>query len=159
MFANLGVHRLALARACLPGLVPGVVSAAMARPSPDPVEACATALVRYRGGGAMLYEEVGTAPRPAWLAAGIHLVFERGIVGWDATSWRLAGRDGAREETLPPAGPVYAPVWTAVAAALRGDGPAPDAGGNALDVAVVRAAYESARLGSEVAVDGEGFSA
>lgn len=159
MFANLGVHRLALARACLPGLVPTLVSAAMARVPSDPVEACTTALVRYRGSSSMLYEEVGTAPRPAWLAAGIHLVFEAGVVAWDERAWRLAGRDGAREEPLTPAGPVYAPVWSAVAAALRGEAPAPTAHGNALDVAVVRAAYESARLGAEVAVDAGGLSA
>lgn len=153
MFANLGVHRLALARACLPGLRPALVSAAMAAAPGDPVEACTTALVRYRGGGSMLYEEVGTAPRPPWLAAGIHLVFENGIVGWDERAWRWQRRSGAAEEPLPPAGPLYGPVYGALAAALRGEGPAPSAEGNALDVAVVRAAYESARTGAEAAVD------
>jgi phthalate 4,5-cis-dihydrodiol dehydrogenase len=159
MFSNLGVHRLALARACLPGEVPAAVSATMARLPGDPVEACTAALVRYRAGGSMLYEEVGTVPRPSWLAAGIHLVFERGIAGWDESAWRLQGRDDAREEPLPPAGPVYAPLYGALAAALRGEGPAPSAEGNALDVAVVRAAYESARDSNEVRVDAEGFSA
>jgi phthalate 4,5-cis-dihydrodiol dehydrogenase len=159
MFANLGVHRLALARACLPGQLPAAVSAAMARLPDDPVEACTTALVRYRAGGSMLYEEVGTVPRPPWLAAGIHLVFERGIAGWDESAWRLQERDAAREEPLLPAGPVYAPLYGALAAALRGEGPAPSAEGNALDVAVVRAAYESARDGAEVKVDADGLSA
>ncbi len=159
MFANLGVHRLALARACLPGLVPYAVSASMARLAADPVEACTTALVRYHGAGSMLFEEVGTVPRPPWLAAGIHLVFERGIAGWDERAWRLQGRDATREEPLPPAGPVYAPVYGALAAALRGDGLAPSAAGNALDVAVVRAAYESARDGAEVRIDADGLSA
>jgi phthalate 4,5-cis-dihydrodiol dehydrogenase len=159
MFANLGVHRLALARACLPGQLPMAVSAAMARLPGDPVEACTAALVRYRAGGAMLYEEVGTVPRPSWLAAGIHFVFERGIAGWDGSAWRLQGRDAAREEPLPPAGPLYAPVYGALATALRGGGPAPSAEGNALDVAVVRAAYESARDGIEIRVDADGLSA
>jgi hypothetical protein len=107
----------------------------------------------------MLYEEVGTVPRPSWLAAGIHLVFERGIAGWDGSAWRLQGRDAAREEPLPPAGPLYAPVYGALAAALHGEGPSPSAEGNALDVAVVRAVYESARTGTEVAVDADGLSA
>ncbi len=159
MFANLGVHRLALARACLPGLLPAAVSAAMARLPGDAIEACTAALVRYRAGGSMLYEEVGTVPRPSWLAAGIHLVFEHGIAGWDASTWRLQERGAAREEPLPPAGPVYAPVYGALAAALRGEGPAPSAEGNALDVAVVRAAYQSARDGIEVRVDADGPSA
>jgi len=57
------------------------------------------------------------------------------------------------EEPLPEAGPVYAPLYGALAAALQGEGPAPSAEGNALDVAVVRAAYESARTGAEVPVD------
>lgn len=153
MFANLGVHRLALARACLPGLRPALVSAAMAAVPEFPVEACTTALVRYRGGGSMLYEEVGTAPRPPWLAAGIHLVFENGIVGWDERAWRWQRGSEAVEEPLPEAGPVYAPLYGALAAALQGEGPAPSAEGNALDVAVVRAAYESARTGAEVPVD------
>ncbi len=55
--------------------------------------------------------------------------------------------------------PVYAPVYGALAAALRGEGPAPSAEGNALDVAVVRAAYQSARDGIEVRVDADGPSA
>jgi len=153
MFANLGVHRLALARACLPGLTPSAVSAAMARVPAWPVEACATALVRYADGGSMLYEEVGTVPRPAWLALGTHFAFEEGIVAWDESAWRWQRRSGASEEPLPAPGPVYAPVYGELAAALRGEGPAPSAEGNALDVAVVRAAYESTRTGAEARVD------
>ncbi len=159
MFANLGVHRLALARACLPGLVPSTVAASMARVPGDPVEACTAALVRYAAGGSMLYEEVGTVPRPSWLAAGIHLVFEEGIVAWDEAVWRWQRRSGASEEPLPNAGPLYAPVYGALAAALHGEGPAPSAEGNALDVAVVRAAYESARTSAEARVDADPASA
>jgi len=153
MFANLGVHRLALARACLPGLGPAAVSATVGELSSRPVEACTSALVRYHGGGAMHYEEIGYVPRPAWLAAGTHLVFEKGIVGWDDQSWRVQSTEGCTEETLPARPVLYAPLYEQLRSSLRGDGPPVSAEGNALDVAVAQAAYASAREGREISLD------
>jgi predicted dehydrogenase len=153
MFSNLGVHRLALARTCLPGLVPAAVSASVGRLDARPVEACTTAHVRYAAGGAMQYEEVGYFPRPSWLAAGIHFVFEKGLVSWDDSTWRVQGVGDVREEALAPRLVQYEPFWRGVAAALQGDGPRPSAEGGAMDVAVVRAAYRSAREEREIALD------
>lgn len=157
MFANVGLHRLAVARTCLPELTPVTVSAAVLPLAGHPVEACTTALVRYDGGGSMAYEEVGYFPRPQWLAAGTHLVFEAGIVSWDDGLWRLQPASGAavEEELDGPAEP-YQPVYAALVAAVQ-DGPGDRAGEPGFgarqyagDVAIVEAAYESARAGREV---------
>ena len=66
-----GLHRLAQTRACVPGPArpgpaPCAVSDAVSRLAKYPVEACTSALVRYHGGGAMHYEEMGDVARPSW---------------------------------------------------------------------------------------------
>ena len=165
MFANVGLHRLAVARTCLPGARPIAVTATVGRVVDRPVEACTSALVRYADGGGMLYEEVGLFPRPAWLSSGTHLVFEAGIVGWDQDTWRLQTRTGERVEPLAPASG-YLPVYAEVLRALRGpqalDGltvevPAHGfaAGELAADVAIAQGAYASARSGTAVDLDHE----
>ena len=88
MFINVGVHRLALARAALPGLTPVTVSASISHAPERPVEACTSLIVRYAEGGSMLYEEVGYYNRPDWLNVGRHFVFEQGIVAGDESLHR-----------------------------------------------------------------------
>ena len=151
MFANVGLHRLAQTRACLPGLVPCAVSAAVSRLAEHPVEACTSALVRYRGGGAMHYEELGYVARPDWWPLTTHYLFEEGMVTFDAARWRLATRAGREHEALLDAS---ANPYTAVYRDLlrRLDGAAalgPEAWESTADVAVVQGAYASARAGRE----------
>ena len=99
----------------------------------------------------MLYEEIGYYERPDWLDTGRHFVFERGMVAWDQTTWRMMRRDGSQvAEPLPPVNQAYAPVYADVLSAIRGHDIRVSAAGNALDVAVAQAAYSSARTGHEV---------
>jgi len=150
MFSNVGLHRLATARACLPGLRPARVSASIAHLDDYDVEACASLLVRYAEGGAMLYEEVGYYPKPDWLNTGCHFVFEEGIVGWDNDTWRVMTRPGKTiEDPLPPA-PGYAPIYANMLRTIRGDATGPTARELAVDTAIAQAAYAAARSGSEV---------
>ena len=151
MFINVGVHRLATARACLPGLVPVSVSASVCYLPDHDCEACTSAIVRYKEGGSMLYEEVGYYPKPEWLNVGTHFVFEEGIVTWDDRTWRLMRRDGRQiGEALPAAGAPYAPVYANMLRAIRGEEYGPKARECALDVAVAQAAYVSARDKREI---------
>ena len=149
MFSNVGLHRLATARACLPGLTPVSVSASVSHIPEYQVEACTSALVRYREGGAMLYEEVGYFPRPEWLNVGTHFIFEEGIVKWDDRAWRMMTRKGQQvEEPLSPAGTSYSPVYANLLRAIReGDS---EAWEYAVDTAIAQAAYASAREGREI---------
>jgi len=146
MFANVGLHRLAQTRACLPGLEPVTVSASVSHVPEHPVEACTSALVRYRSGGAMHYEELGYVPRPAWWHLDAHYVFEEGMVTFDDKRWRLVTRDGAEhEEPLARGGNPYEPVYRDLLRLLRGETPlGPAAWESAVDVAIVQGAYASA---------------
>ena len=152
MFANVGLHRLAQTRACLPGLDPVTVSASVSHVPEHPVEACTSALIRYRAGGAMHYEELGYVPRPAWWHLDAHYVFEEGMVTFDAERWRLVTRDGAEhEEALVAAGNPYEPVYRDLLRRLQGDTPlGPTGRESAADVTVVQGAYASARTAREV---------
>lgn len=151
MFSNVGLHRLAIARACLPGLTPVSVSASVSHVPEHRVEACTSALVRYREGGAMLYEEVGYYPRPEWLNVGTHFIFEEGIVMWDDKAWRAMPRKGSQiEEPLPPAGGGYGPIYAGLLRAIRGETCGPEAWEYAVDTAIAQAAYASAREAREI---------
>jgi len=150
MFGNVGLHRLAVARSCLPGLTPVAVSASVSRQPEWQVEACTTAHVRYGEGGAMLYEEVGYFPRPEWLNAGVHFVFAEGIVAWDDRHWRMVRRDGREIVEALPAAPGYRTIYENVLRAVRGEDCGPGARGYAEDVAIVHAAYAGARTGHEI---------
>ena len=152
MFANVGLHRLAQTRACLPGLEPVTVSASVSQMAGHPVEACTSALVRYRTGGAMHYEELGYVPRPAWWHLDAHYVFEEGMVTFDADRWLLVTRDGAEhEEALAGGGNPYEPVYRDLLRRLQGETPLGPAGWeSAVDVAIVQGAYASARTEREV---------
>ena len=152
MFGNVGLHRLAAARACLPGLDPRSVTAEVARIAGHPVEACTSAMVRYAGGGAMHYEEIGYFPKPDWWQGGSHFVFEEGMVAFDNRTWRLVTRDGKEytEQIAHPAS-AYAPVYADLLRALAGE---PPEGLTALDcardTAIVHAAYASSAEGREI---------
>ena len=152
MFANVGLHRLAQTRACLPGLEPVTVSASVSQVAEHPVEACTSALVRYRTGGAMHYEELGYVPRPAWWSLDAHYVFEEGMVTFDDERWRLVTRDGAEhEEALAGGGNPYEPVYRDLLRRLQGGTPlGPADWESAVDVAIVKGAYASARTEREV---------
>jgi predicted dehydrogenase len=154
MFSNVGLHRLALARACLRGLDPIGVTAAVSRRPEWPVEACTSAMLRYRDGGAMLFEEVGYYPRPEWINAGHHFVFAEGIVAWTEQVWRLMTRQGKLvEEPLPPA-TGYAGVYANLLKAIRGEPYWPAAREYAADTAIAQAAYASAQAQKEIDLTG-----
>jgi len=151
MFSNVGLHRLALARACLPGLTPVLVSGSVSHVPQHAVEGCTSAIVKYAQGGSMLYEEVGYYPRPKWLRIGIHFVFEEGIVGWDGGTWRIMTRQGKEIEEPLDAQPVpYAPIYANMLRAIRGEDYTPKAWELAVDTAVVHAAYASSRQAREI---------
>ena len=110
MFANVGLHRLAQTRACVPGLAPCTVSAAMSRLAEYPVEACTSALVRYHGGGAMHYEESGL-PGTSLLVAADHPLPVRGghgdlrrrpLAPGDARRQRARGTPASSRQPLHP---------------------------------------------------------
>ena len=158
MFSNVGLHRLAIARAALPGLTPIHVTASVSHLPPCEVEACTTAIVQYAGGGAMVYEEVGYHPPPDWLNLGMHFVFEEGIVGWDEKHWRLKRRTG--EEVVEPLTPHvadYAPVYANLSRALLNEPYRPHARELAVDTAIVQAAYASAREGCRIDLRSEAW--
>ena len=159
MFANVGLHRLAQTRACLPSLVPGAVSAAVSRLAEYPVEACTSALVRYRGGGAMHYEELGYVARPAWWPLTTHYLFEEGMVTFDAARWRLVTRAGVEhEERREASANPYTPVYCDLLRRIDGETPlGPAAWESAADVAVVQGAYASAETGRETDLTARGW--
>jgi predicted dehydrogenase len=151
MFLNVGLHRLAVARACLPGLEPVSVSASVCHGDLFPVEACTSALVRYREGGSMIYEEVGYFPRPQWLNTGTHFIFEEGTVMWDADTWRLMTRKGQiMEEPLSSQPAPYAPIYANMLQAIRGEDYGPKAVEYAIDTAIALAAYASSQQKKEI---------
>lgn len=159
MFANVGLHRLAQTRACLPGLVPCAVSASVSHLGKYPVEACTSALVRYGGGGAMHYEELGYVARPSWWPLTTHYLFEEGMVTFDAARWRLVTRAGAEHEAPleVPANP-YTPVYLDLLRRLDGEAArGPEAWESAADVAVVQGAYASAEAGREIDLAAPGW--
>jgi predicted dehydrogenase len=150
MFMNVGMHRLATVRACLPGLKPERVSAGVVH-SPDfPVEACTTALVHYSGGATMSYAEVGYFPPAEWMGLGNYFVFERGVVAWNSETWRLLDKSGqVTEEPLEPSRN-YVPVYDNLMRALAGEPYGPTAAEIAEDVAIACAAYQSAEERREI---------
>ena len=159
MFANVGLHRLAQTRACLPGLAPCAVSATVSRLREYPVEACTSALVRYHGGGAMHYEELGYVARPSWWPLTTHYLFEEGMVAFDAARWRLVTRAGdEHEEPLEVPRNPYTPVYRDLLRRLDGEAPlGPACWESAADVAVVQGAYASAEAGREIDLAGPGW--
>lgn len=150
MFTNVGLHRLAVARSCLPGMEAVSVSASVSYQKEWQVEACTTALVKYREGGAMLYEEIGYYPKPAWLNAGWNFVFEEGVVSWDEKTWRLIDRQGKIEEEPLPPSPAYAPIYGNMLKALLGKDYWPHAREYAADTAIAQATLASSRSGREI---------
>ena len=127
------------------------MSAAVSRLAEYPVEACTSALVRYRGGGAMHYEELGYVARPSWWPLTTHYLFEEGMVTFDAARWRLATRAGREHEApLDASANPYTAVYRDLLRRLDGEvALGPEAWESAADVAVVQGAYASARAGRE----------
>ncbi len=146
MFSNVGLHRLGTVRMALPTLRPVAVTADVQYVSDWDVEACTNCLVQYEGGGAMSYQEVGYFPRPEWFRGGLQLYFEEGFVTWTRDTWHVVRRDGAEHaEPLVPVGPVYAPIYENMLAAIDGGKVYPPAWFFAEDTAIAQAAYASAR--------------
>ena len=160
MFANLGLHRLAMTRASLPGLTPASVSAAVSHMPEHPVEACTSAIVRYAEGGAMHFEEIGYFPKPPWWPIGSYFVFEEGMVAFDNTTWRMMTRDGRQlEESFPLWKSNYSYAYEDLLRAVRGE---PIRGPGALeyaaDTVIAQAAYASSESGREIDLTGPQWS-
>lgn len=150
MFSNIGCHRLATARACLPGLAPSTVLATVGRVGGYAIEACTTALVAYAEGSSMVYQEVGYFEPPPWGKQCARLVFEEGIAGLSNNTWQWWPRKGEPIDETMPAVDEYAEAYKAFAAAIEGEPIAPDTAGYAQDIAIIRAAYASAEHGQAV---------
>jgi predicted dehydrogenase len=154
MFINVGCHRLAMARACLPGLHPSQVLATVGRIDAHAIEACTTALVAYGEGGSMIYQEIGYFNPPPWGKQRARLVFEEGIVGLGHNAWQWWPREGEPvDEALPPVDE-YSEAYTAFAAAIAGSQGPTDAAVYAQDIAVICGAYASAERGRAVDLTG-----
>ena len=159
MFSNVGVHRLSVARACLPGLTPISVTGSVCHVPEYQVEACTSAIVKYREGGSMLYEEVGYYPKPAWMNVGTHFVFEEGIVMWDDKTWQMMKRNGEQvEEAMPPGQKAYAAPYAEIVRAIRGEEYGPKAWEFAVDMSIALAAYASSREGRQIDLTSPGWA-
>jgi predicted dehydrogenase len=159
MFSNVGYHRLAQVGSALPGLKPMSVVASIGHLPDHEVEACTSALLSYENGGAMHFEEVGYYPSAEWLKTGLHFYFERGAVAWTKEMWRCASPSGeVIEEPLTRDKLVYGPVYADLLSALEGGRCSIMAQRFAQDVAVVRAAYASAREGVMIDLAAERWS-
>ena len=153
MFSNVGLHRLGMTRGCLPGLKPVSVGASVMYMPEYQVEACTSALVRYAEGGAMHYEEVGYFLRSSWWPTTNHYIFEKGMVSFDDSVWRMATRDRRTiEEALTPGEEngglgIYADLLRGIRGEeIRG----PQAWEYAVDTSIAQAAYASSKSGHEV---------
>lgn len=154
LFANVGVHRLAIARACLPGLAPRSVSGWVARLPGHEIEACTSGIVKYDGGGVMHYENTGYFGK-APFGKTIHFVFEEGIVAWDEGKWMIYNdrRGGLTEEALEPDEPGYIPFYRRFWEILNGETDyRPRVYEYAVDTAIAHAMYASARATKEINV-------
>jgi hypothetical protein len=155
MFSNVGLHRLATARSCLRGLTPVSVSASVSYQKEWQVEACTSALVKYREGGVMFYEEVGYYPKPDWINAGWNFVFEEGIVSWNDSTWRLMTRQGQLVEEPLPASSGYIGIYANMLKAVRGEPYWPQAWEYAEDTAIAQAAYVGSKEHREIDLTSE----
>ncbi len=147
MFANVGVHRLAMTRTAVPDLWPVDVLACVQRLPGRTVEACTTAMVRYADHAAMQYQEIGHVPPAPWVRNGTHMFFEGGMAGWDDRHWFLQPTVGQPIALPLPPAEGYRPVYERLRQALQGGDIAELALGAAQDVAIVTAAYRSAETG------------
>lgn len=151
MFSNVGLHRLAVARGCLPDLKPISVNASVSYVPQYRIEACTTAIVKYEQGGAMHYEEVGYFPKPKWMNSLTHFIFEEGIVSWDNNYWRIADVNGNEwMEELPQVENLYTGIYYNMLKAIKGYDYYPVASDYASDVAIVQAAYASSAQKKEI---------
>ncbi len=153
MFSNVGLHRLAVTRRCLPGLTPISVSASVSYDPAYKIEGCTSALVRYDKGGGMHYEELGYFNPPQGWNKERHYIFENGVVTFDSHAWRCFDRDGAMvEEKLSPqkhAG--YLPVYQNLLRGIRGEAlNGPRVEEYAADTAIAQASYASAQSATEI---------
>ena len=158
MMSNVGLHRLATTRACVPTLTPSRVSGSVCFVSDYEAEACTSAMVKYEEGGSMLYEEVGYYKKPDWYHIGVHFVFEEGLVAWDETSWKIMTRSGKEfQEPLPQVPDAYVQIYANMLKAMKGEDYQPKAEGFAVDTAIVHAAYASSRENREVSLQEDEF--
>jgi predicted dehydrogenase len=152
-FCNIGVHRIAGVR-CVLGedLQERQVLASVQRMDEQyEIEAATSAMVRYEGGQAMTYEEVGYFKPPEELVKrDTHFVFEQGLLGLGADYVWTSDRQGRviRHELAPePEGGKYRPFYEQMLRAMQGESYYPDFALGARDVRVSLAAYASAREG------------
>lgn len=154
MFSNVGLHRLAVARGCLPGLAPQSVTASVCYIPKYRIEACTSAIVKYKDEGSMLYEEVGYYPKPEWLNTGTHFIFEEGIVMWDSRYWRMIDKHGEEwKEELQYVENSYIDIYYNMLKALKGEEYHSTAYEYAQDVAIAQAAYASESQGKEICLN------
>lgn len=152
LFANVGSHRLAIARACLPGLEPRTVSGWISHMPGHEIEACASGIVKYSGGGAMHYENTGYFGK-APFGNTIHFVFETGIVAWDDRKWMIYNEHtgGLHEEELEPDDAPYIGFYRRLCRILEGDNEyRPKAWEYAVDIAIAHALYTSSKAGTAI---------
>jgi len=159
MFFNIGIHRLAIARGCLPGLNPISVSASVSYLPKYKIEACTSAIVKYKEGGSMIYEEVGYYPKPDWINSVTHFIFERGIVAWDEHLWKMMDTNGNEKvEVLKYKENPYIDTYYNLLKAIKGEYYYPTAYEYAMDIAVAQAVYASSAQGREICLKSAEFT-
>ena len=151
MFANVGLHRLAQTRACVPGSGPLHGERRHVPPrrvSGGGLHLGAGPLPRRRGDA---LRGVGLPGTSSWWPLTTHYLFAEGMVTFDDARWRLVTRAGSEhQEPLQAPDNPYTPVYRDLLRRLDGEAAhGPAAWESAADVAVVQGAYASAAAGRE----------
>lgn len=148
-FMNVGLHRIAAVRCIVGDAYEEVsVTASVHRIHPEyDIESATQAMVTYAGGEAVTYEECGYFRPPAELPAGLHFVFEKGILGVAAGDVWTSDRDGNvthHDLVAGPEGGSYGAIYREMLKAMAGRDHYPTIRHGAKDVRVAAAAYASA---------------
>lgn len=148
-FMNIGVHRAAAVR-CVIGdaYEEKSVTASVHSINPDyDIETAVKALVMYKGGEGVTYEECGLFTPPAELSKGLHFVFENGLLGISSDKvWTsdVSGHVTNHDLLTEPSGGVYGALYGEMLKAINGEQYYPTFKHGAKDARIALAAYASA---------------
>jgi len=149
-FMNIGVHRAAAVRCIIGDDYEEIsVTASVHRINPEhDIEAATKAIVMYKGGEGITYEECGLFQPPSELSNGLHFVFEKGVLGIATDHVWTSDVNGhiTRHKFLAKAdGGAYGPLYGEMLKAIRGEEHYPTFEHGAKDARIALAAYASAR--------------
>ncbi len=148
-FMNIGMHRIATVR-CIIGddyeEVSVTASVHHIHNNYD-IEAATKALIMYKNGEAMTFEECGYFKPPPELSQDLHFVFENGILGINRSTVWTSDHDGNvtnHKLTDEPDGGPYGALYKQMLKAIRGENYYPTLRHGAADIRTALAAYASA---------------